>query len=152
MRQFLCVSASLAVLLAPGGAFAGQYKTLDASQLEPGQELIVRSSPQNSGGAMEIDVYEWQGSADDPDALYLCRVFANKTGQTLNLSMIDIDALDIISSCSAPLSADEGCLTLFQVHPETDIKLLCIVGTGIGFPVCEGAHYKFSILRSDPTR
>jgi hypothetical protein len=150
MRRFLSgLCFSSVVLLAMSfhtSALGGQYKTLDASHLNIGEEIAVHSSPMNSGRAMEIDVYEWM-AARSVVPLYICRIVANNTGRTLNLSMIDVTANNIISSCSAPRGGG-ACETPFQVHPEIDIKLLCIVGTENNSPVRKNAHYVFAIRRT----
>jgi hypothetical protein len=136
LRPIALLSSALAtgaaaVLLAPTGVAAGQYKTLSAETLAPGAQVQATSSPKNSGIAMELDVYEFKAVAGG--AQYRCRITTNGTGQPLGLKFIRVDGT-VIGSCVAPPGG--GCNTVYSV-PEIGggNKPLCLVHTGLNLLV-----------------
>jgi len=118
-------TGAAAVLLAPIGVAAGQYKTLSTETLAPGAQVQVTSSPKNSGTAIELEVYEFKAVAGG--AQYRCRITANGTGQSLGLKFIRVDGT-VIGSCVAPPGG--GCNTAYSatVIPGGN-KPLCLVHT-----------------------
>lgn len=115
-----------AVLLAPTGVEAGQYKTLSTETLAAGAQLQATSSPKNSGIAMEPDVYEFKAAAGG--AQYCCRILANGTGRPLGMTFIRVDGT-VIGSCVAPVGG--GCNTPYSVPGIAGgNKSLCLVHTG----------------------
>ena len=116
-----------AVLLAPTGVEAGQYKTLSTETLAAGAQLQATSSPKNSGIAMELDVYEFKAAAGG--AQYRCRITANGTGQPLGLAFVRVDGT-VIGRCVAAVGG--SCSTVYSVPGITGgNKPLCLVHTGL---------------------
>jgi hypothetical protein len=120
-------TGAAAMLLAPTGVEAGQYKTLSTETLAAGAQVQATSSPKNSGIAMELDVYEFKAVAGG--AQYRCRITANATGQPLGLTFIRVDGIPI-GSCVAPVGG--SCNTVYSVPGITGgNKPLCLVHTGL---------------------
>jgi hypothetical protein len=142
MRTFhrtlvVCLVASLA--LVSGDAGAGQFKRINASTLAAGASILSWASPQNTGAAMEMDVYEYFSAATS----YRCRIQYNNTGRALTLARLGVNGV-IQASCTTPVN---GTCDLPYVLHAAGLVFQCLVATGNGAPVAAGSIYAFTIQR-----
>lgn len=141
LSSALVVGATMASL-APTGAMAGQFKTLNTQGLAPGGQVGVFSSPKNTSSAMEMEVYEWPSPAS---GTYNCGIALNSTGQVLRVNMIGLTGVSI-GSCTTVAG---GTCSTSSVSLGGGFKFMCTVASGAGFPISsDGSWYQIAVRRA----
>lgn len=133
----VCSIGILALTSADAGA--GQFKRINASTLAAGASILTWASPQNTGAAMEMDVYEYFSAA----ASYRCRIQYNNTGRAITLARLGVNGT-IQASCT---TAVNGTCDLPYVGHAAGLVFQCLVATGNGSPVAAGSLYAHTIQR-----
>jgi hypothetical protein len=121
-------------------AFAGQFKRLEAvAALPVGGALFTLNSPQNFGGTMEMDVFEWPTAPAGGG--YSCSVTFNNTGQAINIRLIGVNGT-IITSCT---TAVNGTCATPVVNLAGNTLFDCLIATQFAAPAGTNTFYQFAV-------
>ena len=137
-----CMGIVGPVLLAVSAAQAGQFKTLNSGQLAAGGSVAGFSNPQETNKAMEMETYEFVTSS--AGGTYYCQILYNAVGQTMNVSLIGVNAT-VISSCSA--ASGSACNTSTSTSLVGNTKFQCVYATAYGAPIKPGVdtYYEWGV-------
>jgi hypothetical protein len=135
------ISIAAVTLLGHTSSEAGQYKTLNTETLAVNTSRVVNSSPQNTGAAAEMEVYEFRSAV--AGGKYSCAVLGNATGTALNLRLLGVNGSQLASCTAAP---GLGCSTPVLAFVG-NLKFICLVATQNGSPVVTNSRYLFRVAR-----
>src|SRR5690349_17805468 len=85
-------------------ANAGQFRRIDQSAgLAVGGQIVLRVSPTNHNGAMEMDSWEFLSRVGAGS--YRLRILQNNTGQDLTIRMIGLTGVQLgAAACTTPIN------------------------------------------------
>jgi hypothetical protein len=143
LGMFASAAIVATALVGSENAWAGKFKTLNTADLAVNEQVRDLSRPQNTGGTMEMELYEFT-TKSGAEGTYQCRIARNATTRPLNLRLIALNGT-VLESCEAP--ANQTCSTTPR-SLVSNAKFLCLVASFAGSTA--GGFYEVAVRRTEP--